>query len=207
MTTAIKYCFILAAIVQLQIKNCNTETPITQDIDQYIDWVEDPVNGLYQSKTFNGVLFSVQYKPLEYDVLLQEKRKLSQNELEAETDSISGMQYYTLRIATISGSDIQRFGISNDDEYYARLEYFSLEMQNDISLIQGNDTLPCRMFHFERTYGIDPRATFVLAFENGKSKLEDRTLILNDRVFKNGPVLMTIESSNIERTPKLNLPE
>lgn len=191
----------------MQIKTCahgGKESLATAD---YIAWVENPENGCFVTKEISGLVFSLQYKPLEYEVMLQEKSQLGLAEMKLETDSLSDMQYYTFRIGSADGSDVGRYNVQNDNEYYARLEYFALQMQNDLVLIDGQDTLPCRMFHFERTYGIDPRATFVLAFDANGHTPESKTLLYSDRAFETGPVLLTIESSDLAQIPELHLAE
>lgn len=199
-------CVALSSVI-MQVKTCSISERASLETSDYVGWIENPENGVYVSKEVNGLIFSLQYKPLEYEVMLQEKRAISALELAALKDSISDMQYYTFRIATTGGSDVQRYDAQNDQDYYARLEYFALEMQNDLQLIDGADTLPCRMFHFERTYGIDPRATFVLAFDAKGNTQESKTLIYTDHAFNSGPILLTIESTALEQIPELHLSE
>lgn len=207
MTILVKCGVAAISMMLLQVKTCKEREVLSLDTADYITWIENPDNGLVVNKDMNGLVFSLQYKPYEYEVMLQEKRALQGDEMHAIIDSISDMQYYTFRIATESGTDVQRYLAHDDQEYYARLEYFSLQMQNDIALIDGNDTLPCLMFHYERTYGIDPRATFVMAFNAKQKSTDSKTLLFTDRVFGSGPVLLTIESSSLQQIPQLYLPE
>lgn len=41
----------------------------------YVKWVRDANNGLYQSKTINEFEFSAQYKPLDFIVAQEEKKQ------------------------------------------------------------------------------------------------------------------------------------
>jgi len=198
------FCFSLAL---LQVKTCTQKEVVSMNATDYIAWVENPENGLAVNKEINNMIFSVQYKPLAYEVLLQEKRAMSESEMALNMDSISDMQYYTFRIANSGGTDVHRYNADSEQDYYARLEYFALQMQNDLVLIDGSDTLPCLLYHYERTYGIDPRATFVMGFADSRKSMESKTLMYTDRVFGSGPVLMTIESSSLQMIPKLNLSE
>ena len=207
MTTVLKIGVFLLLIVLAKVNSCKQSAGASLPVSGYISWVENPGNGLAASKEIDGIIYSVQYKPLQYEVLLQEKRMLTQEEMIREMDSLSDMQYYTFRMQTVNGADLHRYGISEDHEYYSRLEYFSLGMQNDVSLIDGKDTLPCLMFHYERTYGIDPRACFVLAFDAGSRNPGKKTLMYNDRVFGAGPVMLSIDAASIEEIPQLILSE
>ena len=63
----------------------------------------------------------------------------------------------------------------------------SFKMQNDIFIVQGNDTLYPGMYHFERIYEIAPFATVMLAFDDKKFKPENEfTVVYNDRLFNKG---------------------
>lgn len=207
MTTLINLSVGFVALLLLNVKSCQRPDAVSLGTAEFINWVENPENGLVVEKKMNDLIFSVQYKPLAYEVLLQEKQVLSETDLKLEMDSISDMQYFTFRIAAANGSDVQKYRSNGEQDYYARLEYFALQMQNDIVLVEGADTLPCLLYHYERTYGIDPRATFVMGFSDKKKSAYNKTLMFNDRAFGSGPVLLTIESSNLQMIPQLNLSE
>ena len=207
MTLVLKFSAVVLGLLLLEVKSCPQPETASLGTEDYIAWVENPENGLVMNKEMNDLIFSVQYKPLAYEVLLQEKRTFSDGEMKLEMDSISDMQYYTFRIATAGGTDVQRYRAESEQDYYARLEYFALQMQNDLVLIDGSDTLPCLLYHYERTYGIDPRATFVMGFSDKKKSQENKTLMYTDRVFGSGPVLLTIESEDLKMIPQLYLSE
>ena len=207
MSIVLKISCTLLLMTILQVKNCSTGEKQLLDAAQYIAWVENPDNGLFVTKQMNDIVYSLQYKPHQYEAMLQEKRPMSDAEMKSEVDSLSDMQYYTFRIGTLTGADVQRYNLADDNEYYARLEYFALQMEKDIQLIDGQDTLPCLLFHFERTYGIDPRATFVLAFDAKKKSSGNKTLMYTDRAFGSGPVLLTINASDLAEIPELYLSE
>jgi hypothetical protein len=205
MITSLKYLLLLLPLAISQARQCSVAQ--AADADTYIKWVENPDNGIFVTKQLNDFVFSLQYKPLPYVVMQDEKRMLTQKEMQEKTTAFSDMQYYTFRIGTTAGSDVQRYKIDNEQQFYARLEYFSLNMQQDLQLIDNGDTLSCLLFHFERTYGIDPRSTFVLAFPKSKNLASTKTFIYNDRVLGTGPILLSITSNDLQQIPELSLPE
>jgi hypothetical protein len=94
------------------------------------------------------------------------------------------------------------------DEFTSRLAYFTGIMQQDIFLVEGKDTLPCLLYHFERTYGVDPRSTFLLGFPLAQVKNEamvDKTLFFDDRGLGSGPVMISISNENLNTLPSLKL--
>ncbi|MDQ3110676.1 MAG: hypothetical protein M3R17_12350 [Bacteroidota bacterium] len=207
MNLLLKIVFLLPAISLAGARGCSGIGKIQElPVAEYIQWVESEESGLHATKTISDYTFELQYKPLDY-VVLQDKKQndLTPAGLKAAKEDISDMQYYTFRIQVPKGKDANKYGLSNDQEFYGRLQYFSLEMQQDLELIENGDTLPCLMFHYERTYGIDPRATFVMAFSSRGNSGADKTLLFSDHTLGVGTVLITISGNDIKNTPALTL--
>lgn len=172
----------------------------------YISWVNDEANGLRKSKTFKGIVVMAQYRPVEYQVAIEEKTSLlSSEKLNERYGKLKGMQYYLLRFSLEDKSqDIMRYDLDNEAEYYQRLNYCSFGMQNDIWLVQGNDTLSCKLFNAVRSYGLSPNADYLLAFEEKDTEHKyDRQLIVNDAVFGLGPVKFKFSEDDLENIPHI----
>ena len=184
-------------------------SPDLEPID-YVHWVEDEENGLKVSKVIDDFKFTLQYKPLEYLVAKQEKtHELETKVLNTELKKVEGMQYYTFSIGSADGQSVLlKTGLDSEVEYYERINYFSFEMQRDLFLVQDNDTLPCKLFHFERTYNLMPMNNIVLGFElteeeQSGNTYSNKTLIYNDRMLDMGTVRLTIKGENIGNLPKM----
>lgn len=175
---------------------------------EYIHWVTDKSNGLLTETAIGSYTFFLQYKPLDY-VSLQERKgeNLVKDSLEKTKKELEDLQYYTFKIRSADNNEVMAVQTENDPEYYSRLEYFMGVMQDDIVLVEGKDTLPCLLFHFERNYGLSPDNSFVLAFEKQKAQKNssDRTLVFNDQVLGTGPVHLTIKGKSIDNIPELKL--
>ncbi len=173
---------------------------------EYADWIVNGDNGLLAKNEIGKYEFSALYKPIEYIVLMQTKNDLITKETIAEeSKNFEGMQYYTFQIVSKDGKELMASNIQSEQQYYGRLEYFMSSMQDDISLVQGNDTLPCLLFHFERNYGMTPSANFVLGFDKPQNGMEyaDRILMYYDRILGCGPVKLSISGKSISNIPKL----
>jgi hypothetical protein len=173
---------------------------------EYVQWVEDEQNGLKAAKTIGDYTFELQYKPDEYVVLRENSVAMpSAQEMRSETASIADMQYFTFRISSDSGNDLLNDEPESASEYSSRLVYFSSLMQQDISLVENGDTLPCMLFHFERTFGVDTRSTFLLGFPKSKDMSTEKTFIYDDQELRTGTIILNIAGESIQNIPSLKL--
>lgn len=169
----------------------------------YVAWVEDKNNGLKVEKTIEEFTYTLQYKPLEYVALMELKKDaVGGLELNKKIEEYDGLQYYTFRISTESRMELLKKNLKETNEYYGRIQYFSFDMQKDLKLIEGKDTLNCVLFHFERVYGLAPYATFVLGFPLTDG-INDKTLFYDEQVFGSGKIYLTIQSKNCKKTPSV----
>lgn len=179
----------------------------TLDCKDLIVYVEDERNGLKLDKKIDELSYQLQYKPHDYIIALEhldDSCIVSEKERLQRLEEINEMDYYTLRIRVDNYTDeLIRYNLKSEEQYYKRLRYCMTEMQSDIYLLQGSDSLKCQLFHFERTFGIAPYLTFSLGFEKAKDSLRDCTFLFNDNLFNGGNIKMKISSEIFKNTPKL----
>lgn len=171
----------------------------------FVHWVQDESNGLNISKELGSYTFSLQYRPAEYITVIEKKKDIMHRDsLMKRVKELQGLQYYTLTITSKEEKEVLQTGISSEEELYERMEYLNSRMQDDLWLIDGNDSLPCRLFHFERSYQLAPYNKVVIAFDNTDLK-HDRTLLFNDHALGVGPVRFTIKASSLAAIPQLKV--
>ncbi|HZK64304.1 MAG TPA: hypothetical protein VFC34_09170 [Puia sp.] len=214
-STVISGAFVTGILFSSCIKNPNeasspgyNEKNISLSLSpsEYVAWVRNIDNGLRKEKTIEDLTFSVQYKPYPYIVCLEEKKNtLADSIVKNRISGLDGMQYFDLKIAlNASQGELLKYKAGNSYEYDRRVKYFAFEMQKDIRLLDGTDTLPCALFHFERTYDVAPYSTFLLGFTPGKdARSEEKTLIFYDRTFGKGTVKFTFRNIELTNIPKL----
>ena len=112
---------------------------------------------------------------------------------------------FQLLLGSTQGTEFLRTGISDISQYHRRLEYYTSHVQRDLKLVVGSDTLDCSLSHFERTYGVAPYNTLVLAFDGGQESEEGFSLIYDDRVLGLGRTKFTIDQKDLDRLPTLKL--
>lgn len=196
--------FFIACITILYACSENVLKPMA-----YIKWIEDPLNGLKISKTINELSFEVQYKPYDYIIARELKKdRIKREEYEKIVKEIEGMQYYNfvIRVKDESGS-VLKYKTSGEEEYNERLNYFLFNAQNDIYLIEDNDTLKCELYHFERNFGLAPYNTILCAFYEGtsidKKSLQDKVFVFNDKTFGYGLIQLPLAASSLRNIPSL----
>lgn len=165
-------------------------------------------NGLLKSKTIDEVTYSVKYKPIDYVIATEmESSKLTAEVYKQKYQELSGMQYFDLRIEIDKANgELLKYGLHSAREYEARINYLAFEIKNNIELIDGNDTLPCVMHHFERVYDIVPYATVLLGFKQVSTDLmHEKTIVYHDKLFGKGIIKFTFLPADLQLIPKLEV--
>jgi hypothetical protein len=189
------------------------EAPVSEKIkeevmpvNEYIKWVKDPRNGLLKIKAMDELEYAVQYKPYPYIICMEEQTdKLADTMVSRKIKELESVQYYDLKISLKDGQgELLKSKLGSADEYDKRVKYFAFGMQQDIQLVDGTDTLPCIMYHFERAYDVAPYCTVLLGFENDKTKSgKQKTVLVYDKTFNKGLLKFTFKENRLQTLPKL----
>jgi hypothetical protein len=165
-------------------------------------WVENEDNGLRQTRKMDDMAFRLQYKPLDY-LLQQESVSLSNRAQRIK--ELEGMHYFNLTFLPneLGKGDLLKQAVGSQAEYQQALYYYSYQFNERLWLLQGQDTLPCTLFHFVRDHGLSPTLQFVLGFEN-KGINEDMQLVVHDDVFQHGLIKFSITKKQLHSIPTIN---
>ena len=201
------------------IASCNNVVKTDKENNSIIkntpEEIEEAKANLTSEKKIDMFTFSAIYKPWDYIIAMENKGKIGKAELEKKKEEINDLQYYTFKIKYNEDKiEMLMAGLSSKEEYYARIQYFSFAMQNDLKLIDGEDTLDCALFHFERTYGLASEATFSLGFPLTKQEQEQKrdnpevmnnskTLIYDDKALGVGKVYVKIDQKKLNNIPEI----
>ena len=186
---------------------CKQDSSILDPIE-YKRWIENPTNGLCVKKKVGNFEYIAQFKPSDYIVVQEEKQKTLNTSLVEERKAALGDEsyYFNLRIKTIDkAASPLTFELSSEQAYQDRLGYFVYDMQQDLYLLQNEDTIYCTLYNFARNYETAPFLDFALAFSNGNkiNLKEDFTFILEDKKLGTGIIKMNFEKNNLLNTPVL----
>lgn len=167
---------------------------------ELVKYVQSAENGLKHQVKSSELIYTALYKPVDYVICMEEgSEEISKQTADTKRKELEEMQYIDLKIETPEGEFLQN---GNPEDYSRKINYCSFNMQKDIKLIEGSDTLPCGMFHFERTNDIVPYATFLLGFPV-KNRDKDKILVINDKLFDKGMIRLIFKSTDIKKTPAL----
>lgn len=188
-------------LVFIVLASCSKKELLPSEL---IHWVENEENGLRKRQNFENYFFEAKYKPIEYIIALEGRSDvITQGKYESIREELSGLQYLDLNIGTLrSDGNALSSSISSNEEYFERLDYFITYARHDIFMVQGKDTLYPKLFHFERNYGLAPKNTLLLGFDQIKT-VSDRILIIDDQILGVGRVKFMFENDKINLTPTL----
>lgn len=183
--------------------SCSKEKMRPSDL---IQWVENKENGLIERQEFQHYFFEAKYKPLDYVIAIEGRTDDLKNDDYLNLKSeLEGLQYVDLNIGPLNtNGNALSGGIQNNDEYFERLDYFVTYANQDIFMVQGRDTLLPKLYHFERNYGLAPKNTLLLGFEQGE-KEHDRTVYIDDQILGVGRVKFLFKHTDIQSTPTLKI--
>lgn len=159
----------------------------------------------------NGVTYSLQYEPVNYCVMLEERSfSIPKETFEAEYNRFKGLEHYIFRIDRAS-MDTLTNKISDTSKYKKAItDYFDFWLQKDIKLIKGTDTIPCSICQPDANTNISQYYTFSIGFYNGDNRntasdQADRTFLYNNKILHTGNVLLHIKGKDIKHIPGLKM--
>lgn len=161
---------------------------------EFINWIKNPQNQFFQTKRIGDIQLSLQYAPSTYLELIQDGA------------SDKEMQQYILEMIVLDSknTDIAKYNISTIPDYEMRMQYMSFSMQQDIKLVDGNDTLECKWFHFERGADIKPHRTWLLGFDKLlATDTQTKTLIVDASKLGAGIVKFKFDKNILTNIPTL----
>lgn len=174
------------------------------DSGAYIKYVTDPVNGLFQEKEINSYQFAIQYKPLDW-MLLQDVKNNSFDNDEARTKYESSC-YFIIKIKGIGKTTEQGFSPTEATGLITTADsYLNFQMQQDVFLVAGTDTLQCGIMHREPYNSLTDMNTFIMAFKKPKCSQCDYSIIYNGNYFDSKLLKFNFRKEDLNHVPKLKI--
>lgn len=160
-----------------------------------------------QIKEFN---YKLKYLPVEFLISNELRDNSPSKELvDSLRKNYEGMEYYELTLSVDDFKDETiKYNLTDMQEYQNRLSYLSFSMQEDLTIIQeNNQVVPCKLYHYERTFGVAPHAKILIGFSKDdlNPQTTERTVVLNDNLFNKGLIKFNWSGSTLLEAPKLLL--
>jgi hypothetical protein len=175
--------------------------------EEYVNYVNDKENGFIQTEQVGDYEISVQYRTPEYMTIKEIGVDVLTNEIFSETSKEKNGAYYFLFqiMSSNKKSDPLELNMQDKLEYTSRISHLMSGIDEDIFLVSGDDTLPCKMHHFERSYHLTHYHNIVLVFERKTEKQADNLkLFYNDRMLNIGR-LNFVFNKHVTDVPKIIL--
>ena len=162
-------------------------------------WIQDYNNGLRVQKIVGDYKLDLQFTPIDYVLLQREMNGTNSSEHETgEKAALEGFQYYILTVSALpEGKDFINHNIDSQSDKQKKLYYFSFLFQQDIQLEEGENLLPCVLYHFERSADVNGSRKVVLGFENPAKEAKEARLVITSDEFGSLPIKIKISKNNI----------
>ena len=172
----------------------------------YINWVDNEDNGLVKIQQNNKSKITCKYTPSEYVVLKQfNPSDIDTSIFSSEVTAINNLYHFILRFENLDGSNFMKDNYTTAENFNMKSTYLSFDINKDLKLIIGEDTMSCALNHYERTYSNTPYEQVLIAFPKNESQIEDMTLIFNDRVFGFDRTKFFFSKNDLKNIPNLKL--
>lgn len=156
--------------------------------DELVTWVNTSEN---TNRTKKLGEFEFTLKRLSPDMMALQEVQGNTTDAKAYEEAKShytGLTYYKLNISNPNyHRELLKYNLSGPDEYTDRVAYCSFQINRDLYMTNGHDTVPCAIHEFERTFNIESGLNFVIAFPLIDLEKE-HTVVLQDQLFHNGIV-------------------
>lgn len=175
---------------------------------EFKKWVLSPTSGLQHKVSQGSYDYIMSYLPLEFMALQQLKGdEINKRAFNKKQEELRGTEYYTFMISLNNGSKNVIKSLVEDTEIPAdqMVHFMAYNLQHDIHLVKGADTLKCAFLHFEETFEITSYARFMIMFSDdtqSRRHVEDRQLIVSFP-WLGDPLAFRINKENIKSVPKV----
>lgn len=188
----------------IELKN-HTEEKLS--VQEFVTWCADKNNKLNKSKEIADIRFDLSYMPAESMAFLELRtEEYDYPKFQETCNHYADMTYFNFRIEVIDGTgELLKYKLESPSQYEARVKYMSFEMQKDIYLVQGKDTLLPGLFQFERIFEVAPYSTLMLSFDNKRfNRNNEFTIVYNDKLFEKGFVKFNYKNKQLINVPNIS---
>lgn len=165
--------------------------------EDYYRFMDDKTKGPWTELDLDLFHYSVQYRPIEYQLWMN-YQELKTAEFEELKEASTGTEYYYLTVASLSPDfEFPKPG----DPLRAFLEF---ELQSAFNLQIGSRSYQCQSYVYEPSYNLKPEAGFLLSFNVSDATQEARLLDFTCP-FNNKKVRLELSNEQITEVPTLNM--
>ena len=162
-------------------------------------YVADTKHGLTESAIYHSLKVECTYYP--YQFCAWDEAHKNGETYETVLKDIQAFQFFELRLSDSTGQT-EFLKIDGDPLHYQqRLNYLLNDIQRDVLLIDGKDTMYSIDHHLERTFGVVPYNKVLFTFKNIPKQSFDKTLMVLDPIAGGQAMFFSIKSSSLKKIP------
>ncbi len=173
---------------------------------EFFTWCTSEQSGLKRSRKIDDLQFVLQYKPVEMIACIETRSDtLSRDQYEQYQNNMGGLLSFNLGIYVQDvNAELLKYNLPSYQSYQDRVNYYAFDVQNDMKLVQGKDTIYCSIHHFERIYDISSYCVISMAFDKSKIDLSKAvTFVFEDMIFDKGIIKFSFDPGTLNKLPKL----
>lgn len=173
---------------------------------EYVHWVNDANYPFRDTQTVSGVLFILEYQPVEAELARMLCRKqLTPSEARESLESVPDILSFELTIRVPkAGTDLYTYAPISGSSTVDRATFFAFEFKQSLKLVEGPDTLNPSMFIHERGIPGNPSSTFSFSYDRSRTFKAQELLIVHP--FEADTLIrFPLGSWSRARLPELNL--
>ncbi len=107
-------------------------------------------------------------------------------EFEMAKSHYSDLLYFKFNIQNSQfNKELLKYNLEEPAQYGERVKYCSFSLGKDFYLTNGQDTVPCALHEFERTFNVGGGLNFLVTFPKINST-KNLTVVYHDQLFKQG---------------------
>jgi hypothetical protein len=184
------------------VTGCKEKQPET--LAEYRSWFGKAENGYVKEKAIGGLVFTVQYRPIELEILneLEEGASYSQQYIDSLKRRYEGSNYFVMEIRVKDPEGAGEGVLYRSEEFMNNfnqtVEKLSFGMGERFFLEVESDTIYPSVYHFERGFELGERQRFVLGFPDKKKK-GPITFVYNDDLFHASILKFQFETEKLEQ--------
>ncbi|MEO0473299.1 MAG: hypothetical protein AAF206_27045 [Bacteroidota bacterium] len=174
---------------------------------EYTSWAQGESSLLHQQKEMGPYQFDLVWQPMQLQLAQAmmdghiPNEELSDIQAEGARSS-----HFQMRITPDDqGEPLLQFMAHDDQSYQNAYAYLAYDLQKDLKLVQGADTLRPSLYHFEQGHDLTPHGTLVFAFDLPEDKLSGYKLHYDDKILGIGPLRFGLAQLDQSQLPTLKL--
>jgi len=175
----------------------------------YLQWVQNPANGLQITHKKGPYTFTMQFEPLPYKALkrtgLSNSGASNKQAIRRAKAEMEGLQYFLLKVSAKQATRL--LPDKKDGKPDKKLHnYLAYDIYQDVKLLQGNDTLDCVMHNYEPPIQGAQYLRLQFAFKPAKNAPKtNKTILLQDNAWTRQTIHFQFDKKDLANIPTLKL--